>query len=170
MYKTVYDLTNHEVSYTNGWLLVVLLFMIIGIGILFIRKLLPNSDINNPKAFIIGIAMVFISSTLLSIILIPQFLGPNRARKIMREGRFLVVEGRPENYHPMPAEGHDEQSFDIQGVHFHYSDYNPRFGYDNAASLGGVISPDNYYRITYFPDQDSTESGGHSIIKIELRQ
>ena len=52
---------------------------------------------------------------------------------------YEIVEGYVENFDPMPYEGHKDESFEINGVKFSYSDYNITFGYNNAKSHGGVI-------------------------------
>jgi len=54
-------------------------------------------------------------------------------------GEYEIVEGYVENFEPMPYEGHAQESFDIEGVHFEYSDYTITTGYHNAKSHGGVI-------------------------------
>ena len=78
-----------------------------------------------------------------------------------------MVEGTPINYHPMPKEGHAKEWFDINGVHFAYSDYIlSGAGYHNAASLGGVIVPNKYYRLTYYASNDLDSN---KILKIEIR-
>ena len=69
----------------------------------------------------------------------------------------------------MPKEGHDMERFEINGVHFEYSDYVLNgAGYHNAASLGGVIIPNKYYRLTYYTLHDDIDS--NRILKIEIRQ
>ena len=68
----------------------------------------------------------------------------------------------------MPKEGHDEERFDINGVHFAYSDFIlTAAGYHNAASLGGVIVPNNYYRLTYYTLHDDIDS--NRILKIDFK-
>lgn len=57
----------------------------------------------------------------------------------------LVVEGYVENYHPMPAGGHDTEHFEIDGSYFEYSDYVMTNGYHHAASLGGVVTRNGQY-------------------------
>lgn len=52
----------------------------------------------------------------------------------------FVVEGYVENFHPMPYEGHDTEYFEINGVHFEYSDYTITNGYHKSASHGGVVT------------------------------
>jgi hypothetical protein len=68
-----------------------------------------------------------------------------------------VVEGYVENFDPMPYEGHGDESFEINGVTFSYSDYSIQPGYTNSKSHGGVIAGDGqhlkvgyvYYNETY---------------------
>ena len=62
-----------------------------------------------------------------------------------RCGEYEVVEGYVENFDPMPYEGHSNESFEINGVYFSYSDYAIQQGYHNAKSHGGVISGDGQY-------------------------
>ena len=39
----------------------------------------------------------------------------------------------------MPKEGHDDETFTVSGIGFHYSDYIIDGSFNNAASLGGPI-------------------------------
>lgn len=64
----------------------------------------------------------------------------NDIKSIIASNTLHEVEGSVENYHPMPKEGHDSEHFYIKGVYFEYSDFYIRHGYQNAASLGGVIT------------------------------
>jgi hypothetical protein len=50
-----------------------------------------------------------------------------------------IVEGQVRHFHPMSWEGHDEESFDVNGVKFWYSDYIITGAFNNAASHGGPI-------------------------------
>ena len=58
------------------------------------------------------------------------------------KGNYKTVAGEVENFCPMPYEGHGEESFDINGIYFSYSDFVVQQGYHNAKSHGGVISGD----------------------------
>ena len=62
-----------------------------------------------------------------------------------KDGDYEIVEGYVENFEPMPYEGHAQESFDINGVHFEYSDYTLGVGYNNAKSHGGVIHGDGQH-------------------------
>jgi hypothetical protein len=168
MYKTVYDQTQLKFDSINGLLPLYFVFFIIGAGLIFNYKYISRNSPNKSKGLVIGWIFLLFSGLLISVFLIPQFLAPQKAKRLLKEKKCLVVEGKPENFHTIPPRGNGQESFDMNGVHFHYSDYHPGFGYNNAYSLGGVINPDNFYRITYYPDQDPIEESGHSIIKIEV--
>ena len=58
------------------------------------------------------------------------------------EGNYKTVAGEVENFCPMPYAGHGEESFEINGIYFSYSDFIIQQGYHNAKSHGGVISAD----------------------------
>ena len=115
-----------------------------------------------------GLGFTFISFIFLFGFLFAQFFDISRAKRIIKNGSFFVIEGPIENYHPMPKEGHEMERFDISGVHFEYSDYQGGLGYHNAASLGGVIAPNNYYRVTYCRLHENEDT--NRILKIEIRQ
>lgn len=62
-----------------------------------------------------------------------------RASQNATSGNCETVEGPVEHFHPMPAEGHDMEHFDVRGVEFSYSDYVVTAGFNNTASHGGPI-------------------------------
>ena len=172
MFTTLYDIRSAGISsIMTGFLAGGICLFIIGLALICLWKTNHfKAKGANVKLPLVGFGMLGISMIFLFISLGPLFGAPGDGGPIFDNKLYLVVEGMPVHYHAMPKEGHDEESFEIQGVRFHYGDYIPRFGYSNAASHGGVIHPGNYYRITYYPDQDSLEAGGPSILKIEVRK
>ena len=65
-------------------------------------------------------------------------------------GDYQIVEGYVEDFHPMPQQGHDQESFTVEGVKFSYSDFVLQYGYHNARSRGGVITGNGQHlRIGY---------------------
>ena len=82
-----------------------------------------------------------------------------------KSGKYQIVEGYVENFDPMPPEGHNTESFDIDGVHFFYSDYTVMTGYHNAKSKGGVITGDGQYLKIGYVHYGS--SYGNVIVYIE---
>lgn len=61
------------------------------------------------------------------------------ARAQARQRDCTMIEGRVENFHPMPEAGHEMESFDVAGQHFEYSDFHLSAGFNNSASHGGPI-------------------------------
>jgi len=165
-YTTIYDLSTEKVHYFSMPLPLSYLFLIIGI-IVFIKNLKQNHTTSQkPIGIIVGAAFIVMSIGFLNIFLVRQFTDTNTAKQIFERGNFFVVERKPQNFHFMPREGHDTERFDVQKIHFGYSDYNAYApGYHHAASLGGVITPQNYYRLTYYKIRDIDSN---RIIKIEV--
>lgn len=82
-----------------------------------------------------------------------------------KNGEYEIVEGYVENFVPMPYSGHAMESFEIDGVHFEYSDYNLIQGYHNTRSHGGVIYGDGQYlKVGYVK---YNETYGNIIVYIE---
>ena len=74
-------------------------------------------------------------------------------RSALIQKRCKVAEGRVTNYSPMPAEGHKEESFNVNGEFFHYSDFSLTAGFNNATSLGGPIREGLQVRIYYLNNE-----------------
>lgn len=176
-FKTLYDSSAGHVDYFISFLLAAYPAFIIGVCLLVsgIFTLLSYKKDKENSKFLPGLKKLLIGSgfTSIAILFFLMFLGKQllnikKAKRIMTDHTFSVVEGVPENYHPMPEEGHDMERFDIGGVHFEYSDYDfGDIGYHNAASLGGVIKPGNYYRLTYYVLHNDLDS--NRILKIEIK-
>lgn len=96
-----------------------------------------------------GIGIGALGSIVFLVVL--AFVIPNQIRMYRatvgayQRGDYQIVEGYVEDFHPMPAQGHDQESFTVNGVEFEYSDYTEQFGYHNARSLGGVITGDGQH-------------------------
>ena len=81
--------------------------------------------------------------------LLTTSLDSYRACGALKSGDYEVVEGRVENFTPMPWEGHADESFDVNGVRFSYSDYEITAGFNNSASHGGPVRSGLPVRIAY---------------------
>jgi len=65
----------------------------------------------------------------------------------------------------MPYGGHDTERFDVNGIHFEYSDFmEGDYGYNNAASCGGAIKEGLKVRIGYFNNGNK-----NVILKLETQ-
>jgi hypothetical protein len=75
-----------------------------------------------------------------------EYLALQRA---YRKGQYSVVEGRVEDFRPVPYDGHQEECFSVQDMRFCYSDFGPTAGFNNTASHGGPIRPRLAVRVAY---------------------
>jgi hypothetical protein len=87
------------------------------------------------------------------------FGGYLKDRKALLSGQANYVEGVVQNFVPMPYQGHATESFTINGIPFHYSDYIVTSGFNNTASHGGPIRAGLYVRIWY---------SGNDILKLQI--
>ena len=89
-----------------------------------------------------------------------------------KQGDYKSVEGYVENFTPASSGGEDqedmeEESFDINGVHFSYGDkFIKKFGYHLPSTQGGYIKRDGQYlKLGYI-----TTEKGYVIVKIQERK
>ncbi len=109
-----------------------------------------------------GIAFVTFLS---AVVLIAQLNMYSKTVGAYSRGEYQTVEGYVENFDPMPYEGHADESFEINGVKFSYSDYNIHPGYNNTKSHGGVIKENGQHlKIGYVY---LNETYGNIIVYIE---
>lgn len=177
-FVTIYDFTKETPS-CNAVLLP-LLFFIIGLFVFFVAY---NStpDISKPvnsldsrtRRLLIGGG--FIAFTLFSIYGIIDFKHSTNSKtsEAISKNKIKIVEGKVENYHPMPKEGHDQEKFDVNGIHFEFSDYTlTDEGYHNAASHGGAIKQGLYVRVNYYEshNDDYPENYSNVITKLEIAE
>ena len=101
----------------------------------------PNNTFFKVIGYIVGPLAILMSITGAWGMLSEHF---ELKERVARENLY-VVEGYVENYHPMPREGHDLESFEINGVYFEYSDFKVINGYNNSASHGGVVTRNGQY-------------------------
>lgn len=62
-----------------------------------------------------------------------------------RSGNYETVEGYVDSFIPMAKGGHSRESFEIDGVHFEYSENLIPSAYSKAKSNGGVIRGNGQY-------------------------
>jgi len=92
-------------------------------------------------------------------------LGPYlRARRALRDGTASVVEGRVENFHPMPYSGHDTERFTVGNVHFAFTDYSMGTGFNRTSSHGGPVREGLRVRIHFIGSREPM------IAKLEIAQ
>ena len=110
----------------------------------------------------VAFVVVAVFSVIIGIIKINMY---SRTVAAYKKGEYMVVEGYVENFVPMPYEGKSDESFEINGVKFSYSDYEVQYGYNNSKSHGGVITGDGQHlKIGYVY---YNEQYGNIIVYIE---
>ena len=92
-----------------------------------------------------------------------------------KNDNYSTIQGKIENFHPMPASGYDHESFTLNGTHFEYSDFNVAYhGFNNAASLGGPLTHNGQEvrlgYITHVYEGRTEDFETNIIVKIELKE
>ena len=158
-YRLVYDVTTRppELWFAGMGLLFV------GIGVLLwrFRHRLTGSSVRRTvfPALFLGFAVMW--TTVASVSVIGGHVSATRA---LRDGTAQVVEGTVEDFHPMPASGHDTERFTVKGVRFEYSDFIVTAGFNNTSSHGGPMRPGLPVRIHYVGDKRPV------ILKLEVAE
>jgi hypothetical protein len=75
-----------------------------------------------------------------------------KVRDALAQHRAEVVEGRVEDFSPMPYGGHAFESFTVCGVRFSYSDYVISPGFNRTSTHGGPMRSDLWVRVTFVGD------------------
>lgn len=117
------------------------------------RKPIDRVDYNIGELFIQGFM-----SVLLFVFSFSIYFAQLDEQKLLFADKCEVVEGTVENFHPMPYEGHTQESFTIKGVEFSYSDFTLNPGFNQTKSHGGPIDAGMNLRIWHI---------GNEILKIE---
>lgn len=80
-----------------------------------------------------------------------------------QKGQYETVTGEVKNFTTMTPEGKGQEAFDIDGVHFSYSDSIVQQGYHNSKPFGGVIQGEGQkLKIGYVE-----KNGENTIVYIE---
>lgn len=82
-------------------------------------------------------------------------------RDALQEGKTVVIEGKVENFIPMPKAGHSNESFTVAGHKFEYSDYEITAGFNKTKAHEGPIRSGTYVRINAL---------GNRIARLEVAQ
>jgi hypothetical protein len=112
-------------------------------------------------ATIVGFALLWVLAAATSI-----FGRYAAARRAATSPDTPFVEGLVQDFHPAPREGHENESFAINGIRFFYSDYVITGGFRQTASHGGPIREGLHVRIHYLPD--FSPYVGNLIVKLDV--
>ncbi|ESQ83353.1 hypothetical protein AEAC466_13980 [Asticcacaulis sp. AC466] len=92
-----------------------------------------------------------------------------RVSNALRDNDYHVVEGQVDDFVPMPAEGHADETFRVKGVHFSYSDYTMTAGYRQSEVKGGYIHSGIPVRIGYVCAPSEQDCSDPLIVRLELK-
>src|SRR5439155_864506 len=127
-----------------------LIFVIIGVALVALRKRLPGSWRKYPRLssafsfFFLGFAVLW---TVISFA--GTYFEYSSLIAAKKTGRVKVVEGTATNFKPMPVTGHAMERFCVRDACFDYSDYVITGGFNNTTSHGGPIKEGLPIRVTY---------------------
>jgi hypothetical protein len=120
-----------------------------------------EKDSNDNRGIIVGLGLTIFGLGAAIICVNP--INYFNAKNVYSSGEAKIVEGRVENFHSMPPEGHDMESFNVKAVHFEYSEAAiSSYGYNKTLPNGGAIRPNLYVRITYY-----SQGTSNYILKLE---
>ena len=167
-YELVYDAANSDFSWWDSIGLGVVLIIIGAVLVLsptWRSALKRNSSEKSTKIFAYILFAFSIMSTLL--IGIGTFTDYNAAKSASSDNTCNVIEGRIENFQPMPHGGGQLETFRIANENFEYSDYWHTGGFNNTASHGGPFSEGLQARICYIPHSGIPSN---IIVRLEIAQ
>ena len=105
----------------------------------------------------------FIIFIVIFIIAIVGYFGtmPNKdlikLKDVYDNGNYKIVEGFVVDFDPMPYGGHKQETFNVNGIKFSYSDYGSSVGYSpvfkKTQSHGGPIYEGAYIKLFYIHDE-----------------
>src|SRR5438132_9890049 len=121
-FRTVFDASTTGWRY---WWFPAIGLIFVGIGLALpalmragvFRRPPPFMEKWFPRVFL-GFAILWTSASFLA-----TFLEYRSSVNALKENRAEIVEGVVSNFHPMPYTGHADESFEVNGVKFEYSDY-----------------------------------------------
>jgi hypothetical protein len=97
-----------------------------------------------------GLAWGILALLIFFVIAATRFKDYSEVKNVLDQKQYSIVEGRVQEYHPMPAGGHDTERFRVGDLYFTMCDFDYGImGYNHAASHGGVIKSNLYVKIWY---------------------
>lgn len=137
----------YEAHYRFNEVLLILFVMLLVIPFIPKKPGMLRADVRIQRT--IQVIGMILAGTFFAGILCADIDMYNTTVKAYRNGDYEIVEGYVENFVPMPESGHAQESFDINGVHFEYSENSYSSAYSNTKPHGGVIRNGKYLKIGY---------------------
>jgi hypothetical protein len=147
-YLTVFDISQKPFEW--WWSAIGLLFVIVGIVVLKYGRWLSVSKDHK----LMGWCFIIFGSGAAFVIFVLMYSTYDEYMQAYKTGRYSVVQGVVEDFHPMPYEGHQNECFRVEKEKFCYSDYEVSPAFNQSASHGGPIRAGLPVRITYYEDEN----------------
>ncbi len=148
-YVTAFSVTDHP--FRNWWFPAFGLIFV-AIGLLWVLRPEVFASISRHRfqrsRFLRWYFLLFGSVWTIAVAIITG-VGSYQAIHALRSGSYQTVAGRVSKFIPMPYQGHADESFEVNGVRFSYSDYTIISGFNRSSSHGGPIKEGLPVRIAY---------------------
>ncbi|SRR6266436_6128365 len=141
--KLVFDLANKGLDWSS--LITGLIIFAFGLVAIWMEKLRVGSIVIKR----IGYVMCAVGLLVVVFLFGDSYVGKAEGVKALRSRNYSTAEGRVHDFHPMPYEGHAEESFTVAGHRFSYSDYVETHCFNNTSSHGGPMREGLLVRISY---------------------
>lgn len=151
--SVIYDLQMASKEAVPGFhheIWIAFLALVMGVGALIVIRYRPAR---------------ILSSVAVAVIVFGAFVEcyhVSKTRELMdayQSGNYSVAEGAVQDFHPMPYDGHERESFVVQGKRFSYSDFIVSPGFRNAVSHGGALREGMWVRVLYIREH---------IVRVEI--
>ncbi len=166
--KVVYDFENCYPSL----FLEMLLISVLGFGYFFYnKKFIAYNQKNHfgilrENGMMAGIATGIVVLIIYLTILYGSLSNYYKTKSQYDSRNYNIVAGYVSKFNPMPVTGHANEQFNVDNVHFAFSDYDlSDYGYNNARSHGGVIKDSLFVKIIYVSYGEK-----NIILKLEVEQ
>ncbi|RSK45351.1 hypothetical protein [Hymenobacter rigui] len=162
VWRNVYDFAN------DAPVLAHVLFVLLPLAILFLgwrypsvkystkEETTPFSDVDvRPPSRMLSIIIMCFAGIWIFILLPNSIIEYTHTKSVYKQKQYRTVTGIVTDFSPMPEGGHKYETFTVAGVPFSFSDFEVAdYGYNNAASHGGVIRAGLPVRIAYMAKKD----------------
>jgi hypothetical protein len=154
LYVTVFDISQQA----PDWWFPAAGLLFLAVGIVLVKFIAKHEGHKNAR--LVGWYMIVFASFWTLIVSAAMYSNYSDFLGAYRTGRYSLVEGTVQNFHPMPYSGHSEECFRVANERFCYSDYGIDPGFRQTASHGGPVREGFPVRIAYYQGR---------ILRLEIR-
>jgi len=168
-YETVFEITQKPFDWRPAFGLI---FVVIGVLLIIFGPRLDRGK--NGKHFgltfaispkLLGWFFVIFASFCMLVAFGATYASNRELVQAYRTGKYSVVEGIVEDFHPMPYGRGQNECFRVEKQKFCYSDYVASPTFNQSASHGGPIRTGLPVRIAYYEDENFQAR----ILRLEIR-